>query len=77
MIGQKSPRRKAGSSASVGMIEGFFITRFSEMAELSKVLLESKRVAFQRPCKMILKLRLQSGFDFEAPGFEERLGNVL
>src|SRR5580704_12691788 len=30
-----------------------------------------------RPLRTSLRLLLQRGFDFEAPGFEERLGNVF
>jgi len=53
------------------------MTQFSEMAELLKALLESEKGRFSATLEKILKLRLQSGFDFEAPRFEERLGNVL
>ena len=58
--------------ALVGMTEFFQIDRaFKSLTG------KQKGSLFSDPWKKILKLRLQSGFDFEAPGFEERLGDVL
>src|SRR5712675_2637596 len=39
--------------------------------------LKAKRAALQRPLGRLSNLLLQRGFDFEAPGFQKRLGDVF